>query len=192
MSDVWQAVVVDGRERDLRAFVAGFIGDRGIDPTSVVLGDDVGLEAGSIGEWLRDLIGRGRHVLLAPALLADALMEAIRQQGEEIDLRVERSHPVAGASFVVRVETFSREVSSAVRAAFDPLPPGIRVGDRQEVERSTAEGQGVELYAPMHDYTYTLSARVIGSASGVLEVRRRLSEIEAATLEPLQVLESAA
>jgi hypothetical protein len=188
----WEAVVVDGRERDLRAFVAGFTGDRGVDPASVVLGDDVDLEAGSIGEWLLDLIGEGHHVVLAPAPLADALVEAIRQRGDEIGLRVERSHPVAGASFVVRVETFSREVSSAVRGALDALPPGVRVEDRQESEQSTAEGHGVELYAPIHDYTYTLWARVTGPIAGVLEVRRRLSEIEAATLEPLHVLEPAA
>ena len=69
----WEAIVVDGRERDLRAFLAGFAGDRGVDPGMLVLGDDVGLEAGSVGEWLLELIGTGHHVVLAPDTLALAL-----------------------------------------------------------------------------------------------------------------------
>jgi hypothetical protein len=188
----WEAIVVDGRERDLRVFIAGFAGDRGIDPGAVILGDDVGLEAGSVGEWLLELIGKGHHVVLAPAPLAEALAEAIRKSGDEIGLRIERRHPVAGVRFDVQVETFSREVASAVRAAIDAPPEGIRVESRQESEKSTGEAHGVALYAPVHDYTFTLTARVTGPVAGVLEVRRRLSEIEAATLGPLHVTEPAA
>src|SRR5262245_57360436 len=185
----WEAIVVDGRERDLRAFVAGFAGDRGVDPGMLVLGDDVGLEAGSVGEWLLELIGTGHHVVLAPETLAGALAEAIGQGGEAVGLTVERTHPVSGARFDVRVKTFSREVASAVRSALDAPPPGVRLESRQESERSTEEGRGVELYAPVHDYTYAVSARVAGPLAGVLEVRRRLAEIEAANLEPLHVTE---
>ena len=185
----WEAVVVDGHERDLRAFVAGFAGDRGVDPGMLVLGDDVGLEAGSVGEWLLELIGKGHHVVLAPATLARALADAIGESGDAVGLAVERTHPVSGARFDVRVKTFSREVASAARSALDPPPPGVRLEARQESEQTTAEAHGVELYAPVHDYTYAVSARVAGPLSGVLEVRRRLAEIEAATLEPLHVTE---
>jgi hypothetical protein len=188
----WTAVVVDGRERELRAFIAGFTGDRGVDPASVVLGDDVGLEAGSIGEWLLDLIGKGHHVVLAPAVLADTLADAIEERGDDVGLRVERSHAVESATFVFRVETFSRDVAAAVRAALDTLPVGVRVEDREESEQSTGKGKGVELYAPLHGYAYTLSGRVTGPLAGVLEVGRRLGEIEAASLEALHVSEQPA
>jgi hypothetical protein len=185
----WEAIVVDGRERDLRAFVAGFAGERGVDPGMIVLGDDVGLEAGSVGEWLLELIGKGHHVVLAPDTLAGALADAIGQGGDEVGLAVERTHPVSGARFDVRVKTFSREVASAVRSAIDTPPAGVQLEARQESERSTGEAHGVELYAPVHEYTYTLSARVTGPVAGVLEMRRRLAEIEAANLEPLHVTE---
>ena len=90
----WQAVVVEGQERTLRAFVAGFTGDRGVDPASVMLGDDVGLEVGSIGEWLLELVGQGHHVVLAPEALGAALADAIAQTGKEVGLRVERVHGI--------------------------------------------------------------------------------------------------
>jgi len=183
----WQAVVVEGQERDLRAFVAGVTGDRGVDPASIVLGDDVGLEVGSIGEWLLELIGQGHHVVLAPAALGAALVDAIQQTGEEVGLRVESVHGIDSASFVVRIETFSREVSADVRAALDALPGGVRLENRQEQEESIGEPHRVELYAPVHEYSYRMSGRVTGPPAGVLDVRRRLGEIEAVSLESLHV-----
>src|SRR5215813_14538317 len=101
----WHAVVVEGREHDLRAFMAGVAGDRGVDPASVVLGDDVGLEVGSIGKGLLELVGQGHHVVLAPAALGAALMSAIEQTGSSVGLRVERVHRIESASFAVHVET---------------------------------------------------------------------------------------
>ena len=100
---------------------------------------------------------------------------------------MERVHGIESASFAVHVETFSREVSAEVRGALEPLPAGVRLDNRQEQEESTGEPHRVELYAPVHGYSYRMSGRVTGPVVGVLEVRRRLGEIEAASLEPLYV-----
>jgi hypothetical protein len=185
----WQAIVIEGQERNLRAFIAGFTGDRGVDPASVILGDDVGLEVGSIGEWLLELVGQGHHVVLAPEQLGVALVDAIERTGQKVGLRVERSHDIETASFGVRVETFSREVSASVRAVLDALPAGVRMDNRQEQEKSTGEPHEVELYAPVHEYTYRVSGHVTGPIAGVLAVRRRLGEIEAASLESLHIVD---
>ena len=67
----------------------------------------------------------------------------------------------------------------------------VRVEDRDEREESTGEQHRVELYAPVHEYTYRMSGRVTGPVTGVLEVRRRLGDIEAASLEPLHVADEA-
>jgi hypothetical protein len=183
----WQAVVVEGQEHNLRAFVAGVAGDRGVDPASILLGDDVGLEVGSIGEWLLELVGQGHHVVLAPAALGAALTDAIEQTGKGVGLRVERVHGIESASFAVHVETFARDVSATVRGALDPLPAGVGLDNRQEQEESTGEPHRIELYAPVHEYSYRLSGRVTGPIAGVLEVRRRLGEIEAVSLKSLHV-----
>lgn len=187
---MWQAVIVDGREGVVRAFIAGFATDHGVAPGSVILGDDVGLDGGSVGEWLLELIGRGHHVLLAPDRVASELVNAIARAGDAVGLRVERAHPVAGARFDLRAETFSREAARAVRDALGTLPAGVRVEDRREEEQAGPEGQGVELYAPVHDYRFVLTGRVTGSVGGVVEVRNRLAAIETVALQPLQLIES--
>src|SRR5262249_54731552 len=49
---------------------------------------------------------------------------------------------------------------------------GVRVNDRDEREESTGEQHRVELYAPVHEYSYRMSGRVTGPVTGVLEVRQ--------------------
>src|SRR6185503_15594362 len=100
----WQVIVIEGRERDVRAFVAGFLADRTADPTQVVFGDDVGLEPEPLGARLRGLLRGGHHAVLAPSEPASALADAIAGGGDALGLRVADRHPVAGATFALDAE----------------------------------------------------------------------------------------
>lgn len=187
MSD-WHAIVVEGGERELRGFVAGFLADRQTDPSRVVLGDDAGLEHESLVERLRALLRGGHHAVLVPEDLAAPLVEAFARAGGDLGLRVADRHPIAGARFDCEAEVYSREVSSAIRAALQALPDGVHFEQHGEDEETHAEYEGVEIYAPVHDYTYRVTARVAGPLAGVLAVRRRLEAIEAVTLSSLHLV----
>ena len=89
----WHVIVVEGSERDLRAFVSGFLADRGADPTRVVFGDDVGLESESLHERLRALLRGGHHALIVPDDLATALGDALVRGGTALGLRIADRHP---------------------------------------------------------------------------------------------------
>src|SRR5437879_1587809 len=66
----WHELVVEGAERTLRAFVAGFLAGRG-EHAGGVFGSDIALAAGSFGERLKALFAAGSHqVFLAPEPLA--------------------------------------------------------------------------------------------------------------------------
>ena len=184
----WHAIVVEGGEREVRGFVVGFLADRQVDPASAVLGDDVGLERESLVEQLRALMKGGHHAILVPHDLAAPLIEALWRVGADVGLRVADRHPIAGARFDVQAEVYSREVSAALRAALRALPDGVHFEQHAEHEEEHAEHKGVELYASVHDYTYGVKARVAGPLAGVLEVRRRLGAIEAATLSSLHLV----
>ena len=186
MSD-WHAIVVEGGEREVRSFVAGFLADRQMDPAAVILGDDVGLEPESLVERLRALLRGGHHALLVPHDLAAPLIEALSRVGGNVGLRVADRNPIADAVFDLEAEVFSREVSAAIRAALQGLPQGVRFEQHAEQEEARADHKGVELYAPVHDYTYRVKARVAGPLGGVLDVRRRLGAIEAVVLSPLRL-----
>jgi hypothetical protein len=186
MSD-WHVIVVEGHERDLRAFVTGFLADRPAEGTMVVLGDDVGLEHESVHERLRALLKGGHHAVLVPHDVAAPLIEALWHVGSGVGLRVADRHPVADASFAVAAEVFSREVATDLRAVLGDLPAGVHFTQHSEHEEDHAEEQGVDLYAPVHRYAYRMRGTIAGPLAAILAVRRRLGDIEAARIEPLRL-----
>jgi len=184
----WHVIVVEGGMGAVRDVVAAVLADRRPDPASVVFGDEVGLEHESLAERLRALLKGGHHALLVPAGLAAELIEALAQAGGAVGLRLAGRHAVAGASFAVEAEVYSREVAADIRAALQAVPEGVRVERDSEREEVRAEYAGVELYAPVHDYVYGVAARVAGAPAGVLAVRRRLAGIEAVRVSPLHLV----
>jgi hypothetical protein len=182
----WHVIVVEGRERDLRGFVSGFLADRGADPTRVVFGDDVGLEQESLHERLRALLHGGHHALIVPDDLAAPLADALARGGTGLGLRIADRHPVATASFGFAAEVYARDVSAQIRAVLGALPAGVHLTRHTEHEEEHAESKGVELYAPTHHYVHRVSGTLAGPFGEVLAVRRRLADIEAVRLEPLR------
>jgi len=183
MSD-WHVIAVDGPERELRAFVSGYLADRKVEPSAAVLGDDVGLEEGSLGDRMRALLHGGHHAVLVPDELATALGDALAQGGPAVGLRVAERRSVSRASFDVHAEVYSRDVAAQLRAALRGAP----MSQHSESEEAHTEDKGgVELYAPVHAYAYRVRATVNGPVGDVLAVRRRLADVEAAEIEPLHL-----
>src|SRR5437879_13061198 len=112
----WHELVVEGAERTLRAFVAGFLAGRG-EHAGGVFGSDIALAAGSFGERLKALFAAGSHqVLLAPEPLAVPLARALGQRGRELGLVVAGRRVVAAAKLSCRPGAVSRAVGAQVRA----------------------------------------------------------------------------
>jgi hypothetical protein len=183
----WHVIAIEGRERDLRAFVSGFLADRGADPARVVFGDDVGLEHESLHERLRALLRGGHHALLVADDLATALGDALVRGGTALGLRIADRHPIATASFAVAADVYARDVATQIRAVVRALPAGVHLTQHSEHEEEHAENRGVELYAPAHHYAYRVRGTLAGPVDGVLAVRRQLGDIEAVRLEPLHL-----
>src|SRR5213596_3606947 len=173
----WHELVVEGAERTLRAFVAGFLAGRG-EHAGGVFGSDVALAAGSLGERLRALFAAGsHHVFLAPAPLAVA--QALGERGRELGLAVERRRLVELAKFSFRAEAFSPDVAAQIRGALlTALPAGVRLEQRSEEEETHPEAHGPEPFAPLHEYIYRVSGDIVGPFEGVLEVWQRTRTLE--------------
>jgi hypothetical protein len=184
---IWQVIVVEGSARDLRAFIAGFVAERRLDPTSVVLGDEVGLERASLGERLHALLHGGHHAVLAPDEVANPLAHALGKCMPQVTLRIVERHSVTAAVFVYEAEAFARDVSTAIRAAVQRLPEGVLFAEHSEAEEEHVENKGHEMFTPVHHYAYRTRGKVVGPPAGVLAVRVRLAEIECVELEPLHL-----
>jgi len=174
----WHELVVEGTERTLRAFVAGFLAGRGEHAgafSAATSRSRRGRSASACGA----LRGGSHHVFLAPVPLAVPLAQALGERGRELGLAVERRRLVESARFSFRAEAFSREVAAQIRGALlTALPAGVRVEQRSEKEESHPEAHGPEPFAPLHEYIYRVSGDIVGPLEGVLEVWQRARTLE--------------
>ena len=176
----WYEIAVYGREDVVRAFVAGFLAARGEREGLVLCGSKLDLEPESLGERLKELFVAGSHaVLLAPEPPAGALADALVEGGSGVGMRLERRREVRAAAFTFHAEMFSRALADGLRQALHAsVPEATRVEDLTETEEVHPEARGVDLYAPVHDYIYRASGRIGGPFPGVVEMRRRLADME--------------
>ena len=184
------AIVIEGPDKTLRAFTAGFLAGRGEARGAVLHGPDVGVETGSFGERLHSLLHGGRHeVLLVDGRLGAALTSALAGHADDLGIRVTDHAVIVSASFAFRAEPPSRDAASHIKAALHHLSAGVTLTDdeREEIDPDAA---GIELYAPVHSYIFRASGRITGAFDGVLAMQRQLCDLDFVTVERLELVET--
>jgi hypothetical protein len=164
----WYELSIEGSEEALESFLAN---------GPAIRGSELRLKSDSLSERLLDMLGaKTHHLLYSPGDQARMLVQALAGRS---DFRLERLREVEGGSFSFETKAFSRDVARAIQGALrQDLPQGISLEDLQESETVEPEAKGVELYAPVHDYVYRARGTLRGDLPGVLEMHRRLTEME--------------
>lgn len=166
----WYELLIEGSEEALESFLADV---RGGEAGLAVRGSELPLRPESFSERIREVLGtKPHHLLFSPADHARMLVAALAGRS---DLRLERLREVAGGRFSFEAKAFSRDVARTIKGALHAaLPPGISLEDIEESETVEPDAEGVELYAPVHDYVYGASGTIRGTLPGLFEMRRRL------------------
>ena len=96
------------------------------------------------------------------------------------------SREIREASFNFSIQTFSREVGGKLDLILRQIPPDVRIEPPYAPEEKLeAEGQGVEAYAPLHEYEFKARGKISGDCEGVCHCYERLRRHEVAELTPL-------
>lgn len=184
----WCELVLEGAAKTARAFVIGFGAGREA-PHAVFVGDDLALEPASLGARLRDLFTAGsHHVFLVPDDLAAPLEAAIRACGGDVGLRVERSRVIDSVGFTFRVEAYSPDVAANIRAALIAVrPSGVRIEELSENEERHPEAHGAEPFAPLHEYIYRASGRIVGPPDAIIRMYRDARALDFVEISALHI-----
>jgi hypothetical protein len=175
---VWYEITVTGIESAVRGFVAAReagLGGREM----AVFGRDLDLEEARFSQRVRELLSRGsHHLVFAPTELALDLAAALRRRGRDAGLELDGLSEVVRARVRFSAVVFSRELAGRIRTELlAGLPPGVEGEDVQEREEQDPEAREAELYTPEHEYVYRASGAFSGPFPGVIELRRRASEL---------------
>jgi len=184
----WEEIVVQGPEKVLRAFIAGFRAGRGPGSDAFLAGD-FDLEPESFSARIRDLFAAGsHHVVFCPQALAEELVEALRHDGAAVGLIPEQRRRVVAARISFRIELFSPELKRQVRELLlGELPQGVVLEGFEEEETREPDAKGAELYTPLHGYVYRASGSLEGPLPGVLEIWRRGKNADFVVVSPVSL-----
>lgn len=176
----WYEMVIEGKEDDIRELLPGVATD-GERP---FWGEELDLHEGSISDRIRELLG-ARTLLLVPGTQAGPLVRAIQGKGE---IRLEHIREVLSGRFAFKAEAYSPEVAEKIKHALHgPLPPGVVLEPGEEKEVVDPEAKGVELYSPVHDYTYRCHGTFSGTSPGIFEIHRTLQALDFVHQEKLEL-----
>ena len=171
---LWYELLIEGSEDALQSFLDKH---QGAEDWQAVRGSELPLKKESLTARVLGFLGtRTHHLVFAPTGSARVLVRGLKKHA---DLRLEHLREVEDADFSFEVETFSRPKAQEIRSALHSnLPPGISLLDIHESGEVDPEAKGVELYAPAHDFTYRASGSFHGGLPGILEMHRRLEEMD--------------
>lgn len=188
----WEEIIVQGPERALRAFIAGFRAGRG-GGSDAFLGADFDLEPSSFSTRIRELFAAGsHHLVFCPEVLAEDLVEALQHDGSAVGLVPEERRRVLGARLSFRIELFSEELAPQVKnTLLGELPEGVTLEDFHEEEERHGGARESELYTPVHGFVYRASGGLVGPLLGVLEIWRRGRQIDFVEVSPIDLTTAA-
>jgi hypothetical protein len=170
----WYELLIEGSEEALQSFLDEH---QGAKDWQAVRGSKLPLKEESLTQRVLGFLGaRTHHLVFAPAGSARVLVRGLRKHP---DLRLEHLREVEDAGFSFETEAFSRPKAEEIHNALHrDIPPGISLLDIRESDKVDPEAKGVELYAPVHDYVYRASGSFHGGLPGILEMHRRLEEMD--------------
>jgi len=177
----WYELVIEGREDDVRELLPGVATNE-----RPFWGEELDLHEGSISDRLRELLGaRTHHRLFVPGTQLGPLARAIQGKGE---IRLEHVREVLSGRFPFKAKAYAPDVAEKIkRALHSPLPPGVVLESCHESEDVDPDAKGVELYSPVHDFTYRCHGAFSGTPPGIFEIHRTLQALDFVHEEKLEL-----
>jgi hypothetical protein len=182
MMSAWYEMILEGKEEDIRELLPG-VATEGERP---LWGEELDLHDGSISDRIREMLGATtQHLLFVPGTQVSPLVRAI--QGKE-EIRLEHVREVLSGRFAFTAKAYSPAVAETIKHALHaPLPPGVVLETCEEAEDVDPEAKGVELYSPVHDYTWRCSGTFSGTPPGIFEIHRTLQALDFVHQEKLEL-----
>lgn len=168
----WYEVIIEGKEEAIREILPGIASDG----DAPVWGEDLDLHASTLTERLLELVGaQTHHLLFVPSSQIGALTRTLQAKS---DIRLERVREILGGGFSFQAEVYSPEMAERIRETLHALPPEVRLENFEDGEKVDPDAHGVELYTPVHEYTYRARGRFTGLPPGIFEVHRKLKALD--------------
>lgn len=174
-------MVIEGPRGWGIGFLQGYLLGRGC-RQEVLDAEEEGFDVESLREQIRELLRPTSEVLhlVVPASLAADVRRAVKgaaSSGRLMTIRRERA--ITGIRFHFELSINSRRHASRLRRRLENLPDGAHLSKGTSItEIRDPDADGVEMYAPVHDYELRGDGGVEGDLEAVLPIYRLFRDEE--------------
>jgi hypothetical protein len=130
-----------------------------------------------IKEWA-SLKTRLHHIILEEEFHYE-LQKTLKEKGDlrYIKLKYTKSaREIKSCSFKFTANAYAKKYGEEIKEIISKPPAGVKIENYNPVEEVDASVKGVELYAPVHDYSFKGSGTATGEFGGIVSFRKILND----------------
>ena len=117
------------------------------------------------------------HHLVLEEDFHKALQDDLKDRSDLRHLKLKytkSAREIKNCSFKFTANAFAKKYGDEIKALIDSPPAGVSIEGYTPVEEVDHSAKGVELYAPVHDYTYRGEGVAIGEAGSIVSFRKAM------------------
>ena len=174
MVPVFYELIIKGKEKIIDAFLRGFFLGRNIKKGFYMCDEHHMCEDPGRGFLhFKDYV----H-LICRTDIKTGLESAIEQAPKDLGLKLYDTRKVTRAKFSFKFEIFNKKMGTSLKRMLNAPPKGVRLIGFTDQEDINPEAKGVEMFAPLHEYSYSGEGQVDGDIEAVIHYYQKLDAID--------------
>jgi hypothetical protein len=180
MTEKYVEIVFEGHYNTVRGYLEGLRDGLGTS-SKFFFSSESGIAAETLAELIKEWISLGQrlhHVVVEENFCAK-IREVLSSKGTDalVNLAsIKSSRMVREARFNFKFDAYARKYADEIKELLDRLPEGVSLHNYLPEEKMNHSAEGVELYAPAHDYILRGEGTIIGSVEQIISFRKLLDD----------------
>jgi hypothetical protein len=170
MSHSFSEIVIEGPFMLVKGFLVGFLSAAKPDG-KYFFHRKAGIHRETLKGFLKELFELDNHVhLCIESDLIDRFIESVKLYTKITGMKIQSVKPINSASFSFAYELYNEDIAAKAKKLISNISEGVKVVDYLPVEQKDISGEGVEAYAPLHEFTSRAKGTITGNFEGVIDL----------------------
>ncbi len=127
-------------------------------------------------EWA-SLKSKLHHIIIEKDFI-NTLTESLKKHPEMKyagESYIKSVREIESATFEFKSKSYAKKYGDEIQSILKELPASVKISDLSEELKEDKDAEGIELYAPAHDYEYRSHGKVTGNINDIIEFRKILN-----------------
>lgn len=174
----YHELVIAGNYGIVKGFVTGFLRGRGFS-TEAVFSQESSIRGAGLRELVKTWTGMQEHLahVIVAGEIAGELAQEVANCQPSLHLEVLSDRRIKSATFKFHYKIYARVYGEEVKGIFADVPKTVKINyEHAPRENLRADGKGIEMYAPEHEYELSAEGTATGSFDDIFPFFRKVEE----------------